>query len=277
MAVNNHIEITFFGSEDLLQRVLEKVKHFPFDCFLDEGTKLVTSLPANQWAPHMGDELQAICTAFDIKLQTRTVSTRNWNQVWESTFKPIAIESFAHIRADFHPPDTTCTYELIITPQMAFGTGHHQTTRLMISAMKDLDMAEKAVLDFGAGTGILGILSAKMGAGQVCCVENDPYAYENLLQNIQLNNVEKQVFALCNETPTPLPAPIDLMLVNITRNVILKNLESLVDLLDAKSHIILSGFHQADEKHLLDFIQQLGLNHLDTNHEDEWSCLVVAS
>ena len=119
------------------------------------------------------------------------IKDENWNQRWESDFHPVMVNNFAVIRADFHEPVPDVKYELIITPKMSFGTGHHATTFLMVAMMEKIDFKDKTVLDFGTGTGVLAILAEKLGASKVLAIDCDEWSINNTLENIEANNCKK--------------------------------------------------------------------------------------
>ena len=142
-------------------------------------------------------------------------------------FKEILIDDFCQIRAPFHTPNDRVNHQVLIEPRMAFGTGHHETTRLVIRALRNQTISQKTICDFGSGTGILAILSHKMRASEVVAIEHDPVAYENLIDNIELNDSASIKTILADGLDSIAPLSIDNLLVNITKNVILNHLPSM--------------------------------------------------
>ena len=124
-------------------------------------------------------EIKGVADPFHTLFQKEVIEPRNWNAEWEKDFEPVIVDNFCAIRAQFHKPIPEVQYDLIITPKMSFGTGHHATTYMMIAAMQHLDFSESSVLDFGTGTGVLAILACKMGAGSVLAIDSDEWSIEN--------------------------------------------------------------------------------------------------
>src|ERR1700741_5040122 len=149
------------------------------------------------------------------------IKEQNWNEKWEESFQPVEINKFCRVRANFHQPITDFTYEIIITPKMSFGTGHHATTYLMIEFMKDIDIKGKHVLDFGTGTGILAILAEKMGAANVIAFDNDEWSIRNAEENFFVNRCKSITLRKADFIDTE--ASFDLILANINKNVLLSN------------------------------------------------------
>ena len=267
------MQLVFHGSSESLQALQDELMQYPVDgSFLDE-VKLISSMPLAAWQVEWAVRFQLLADAFAARLEIVEVGGENWNQEWERSFTPYEIENFCRIRASFHEVKPGFAYQLVIDPKMAFGTGHHQTTALMIEIMRDLDLVDRVVLDYGAGTGILGILAAKMGAAQVWCVENDPVACENLRENVKSNKVAKQVVVLQNSAPLPLPQRVDVIFINITRNAIKKHLPVLLKELPETQHVLISGFVQDDHVHLMDWLHKHQLLVEEVKLKDGWSAM----
>jgi len=175
----------------------------------------------------------------------KQIQPKNWNEEWEKDFLPVVLDDFCAIRADFHQKISTVQHELIITPKMSFGTGHHATTYMMLQAMRSLDFYAENVLDFGTGTGILAILAEKMGSVEVRALDMDPWSLENAKENIAANQARhisvEQKDSLDGE------AVFDIILANINLQVILQNMGSFRQHLDENGVIIGSGVLIKDE------------------------------
>jgi len=185
------------------------------------------------------------------------IEETNWNKVWESNFEPVIIADFVAIRADFHEPVRSVQYEIIITPKMSFGTGHHATTYMMMEQMRELDFRGKSVFDFGTGTGVLAILAEKLGAKKVIAVDNDEWSIANANENIKRNNstsihLQKAGSAEINEE-------FDIILANINKNVILDNLEFIRKQRSPGGTILLSGLLTGDEQEIFAKCNKIGL------------------
>ena len=192
------------------------------------------------------------------KVQTEftitTIEETNWNHLWESGFKPMIFRTFCAIRADFHQPITTVKHEIIITPKMSFGTGHHATTFMMIEQMQTINFENVSVLDFGTGTGILAILAEKMGANKIKAIDHDDNSIENAKENFLSNKCVK--IELKKATAPPGGTKYDIILVNIDKNVIVRNLPLLVSQLKNPGILLLSGLLSADQLEILTIAYQ---------------------
>ena len=199
----------------------------------------------------------------------------NWNAVWEAGFAPVQVSDFCVIRAAFHAPPEGVKYDIIITPKMSFGTGHHATTHMMVSAMQGIDFLGKSVFDFGTGTGVLAILAQKMGAAQVTAIDNDPWSIENAMENFISNGCHK--ILLFNHEEIKINAVYDIILANINRNIILQHLGSIKQHLSANGVVLVSGLLTGDRPLVLEEAQR---QQLELKHEFEmsgWICLLMVS
>ena len=175
-----------------------------------------------------------------------TIEDQNWNQIWEENFQPVSVDRFCTIRASFHPPVEGSTYDIIITPKMSFGTGHHATTYMMIEQMKALDLKGMEVLDFGTGTGVLAILAEKMGAGSVLGVDNDDWSIENAQENILFNHCRHILIQKADNLS--LNRNFDLILANINKNVLMETMGQMKQHLKKEGVLILSGLLEGDRQ-----------------------------
>lgn len=197
---------------------------------------------------------------------------RNWNAEWERSFQPVEVGKDVRIRADFHPHVEGFTHELVITPRMAFGTGHHATTRMMVKAMLDLDLAAKRVCDLGCGTGVLAILAERMDAATVDAIDIDQQAVDNAIDNVGRNgctriHVEKGV-------ATFLQGKVyDAILANIERNTLLEAMQLMYDALDHGGALLLSGFVVTDRHMLAQMARDTGFELAERMNEGDWALL----
>ena len=198
---------------------------------------------------------------------------KNWNAQWEADYQPVIIGNFCGIRASFHAVISTVQYELIVHPQMSFGTGHHETTQLMVQLMKEEDFQTMEVLDMGTGTGVLGILAYKMGAKQVLCMDVDLWCVENALENCALNQTTGVEVRLREKMWRPESGQYDRILANINRNVLLKDIPSYVEGLREGGAMLLSGFYTRDCSQLLTLLKQLGMNEVQRISKNDWTAL----
>lgn len=210
-----------------------------------------------------------------ITFQESFIEGKDWNEEWEKNyFKPIVIEGKCVVHATFHHDYPACQYEIIIDPKMAFGTGHHATTTMMIKHILGLDIDGKRVIDMGSGTGILSILCKKKGAKEVAGIEIDPAAWENSINNANLNREEIKLIRGDASSLEDLDSA-DLFLANINRNIILADLSNYVDKIKDNGILLLSGFYKSDVAILESALNRNGMKIADTMTEDEW-CSIKA-
>ena len=180
----------------------------------------------------------------NIQMDESILEETNWNASWESNFQPVEIPGKIYVRADFHPAISSVEHDIIITPKMSFGTGHHATTKMMMEAMLEIDFKGKRVLDFGTGTGILAILAEKLGAGHVLAIDNDNWSFENAMENIAMNKATKIKVQLKDDLTNL--GPFDIILANINKNILTDHANSLSRLIDTKGGILISGLLSND-------------------------------
>lgn len=196
------------------------------------------------------------------------VVEENWNATWESNFTPVRISERIGVRADFHPPFEDCQYDLVITPKMSFGTGHHETTHMMLSYLDETDCAQSAVLDFGCGTGVLAILASRKGASPVDAIDHDPWSVENSLENCQRNAcINIQVSQNGLDT---LQGPYHIILANINLNVLLDTLPNLFKLLKSGGSLFLSGILQTDRETMENALLAHGFSKISEKTQGNW-------
>jgi ribosomal protein L11 methyltransferase len=204
---------------------------------------------------------------FDVEL----IPEKNWNEEWEKNFEPVVIRDFCRVRAAFHKVDPTMQHEIIITPKMSFGTGHHATTHMMLELMAQDDFKNLSVLDFGTGTGILSIMAEKLGAQEVLAIDIDDWSIENAAENLQLNNCSKT--RLAKRDNIPLDKSFNRILANINRNVILDSLPNMCKVLVSKGAILLSGLLQSDFEMVHGEATSLGLQLQRKGEKSGWIAL----
>lgn len=196
------------------------------------------------------------------------IKEQNWNEVWESNFEPVQVEDFVGIRAAFHEPVTGVAHEIVITPKMSFGTGHHATTWLVMQQMRDLDFSGKSVFDFGTGTGVLAILAEKLGASTVLAVDNDDWCIENASENISVNACDR--IEIQKVDMVDMDQRFDIVIANINRNIILDNMTGMEEALAPGGTMLLSGLLEQDEADIRTAAEGVKLVHLKTVQKNGW-------
>jgi ribosomal protein L11 methyltransferase len=211
---------------------------------------------------------------FNIKVQYRYHITedQNWNKEWEKKFSPVVVDEGVLIRAPFHDASGDLEYTLVIEPKMSFGTGHHHTTRLMIKEMSRLDLTGMRILDMGCGTGVLGIYGCLKGAKRVLGVDFDQWAYENALENAERNQSTCMEVRL-GDVGVLGREMFDIILANITRNTLVRDMSEYASHLVDEGRILVSGILAEDAQYVLNAAYQSGLHHENTEEESNWISL----
>lgn len=254
--------------------IMSKMSVIGFDGFVEGEHFIQAYIEDSRYSGNrindLTDELEGLGIRF--KYHYHLIEDQNWNETWESKFHPTLIDGKVLIRAPFHDSgqDIPCT--LIIEPKMSFGTGHHFTTRLMVREMLRYPLKGKQVLDMGCGTGVLSILASKSGASRVVGIDNDQWAYENALENVERNETSSVEIRL-GEVDVIGKEEFDLILANITRNVLVKDMAVYEQHLSRNGTLIVSGFLAEDVQHVLNAGYQCGINHLNTIEDNNWICL----
>lgn len=216
--------------------------------------------------------LTEILTPLRLSYTVTTIPKTNWNKDWESNFQPVVVSGFCTVRADFHEIASDTPYEIIITPKMSFGTGHHATTQLMIGMMKSLAFSGKSVLDFGTGTGILAILAEKLGASDVVAIDNDEWSYENAVENASSNSCEHIRFAL--GSLESVEETFDVILANINRHILIHYMNDLYQHTKRGGTVLMSGLLVEDREIIVEVAEANGFYLKGYEHENNWMALL---
>jgi len=203
------------------------------------------------------------------------IPKKNWNEEWERSFSPIVVDGRCLIRASFHESEQRYPYEIIITPKMSFGTGHHQTTWLMVKSMLDIDHKDKRVMDAGCGTAILSILASKLGAREVEAFDIDDWSVENGNENTQINQCKNIRIQQGKVTDLDLDGKFDIVLANINKNVLLDEMEVYASFLNLDGKLLLSGFFTLDIPDLLEKASRHNLTEVTRDERDTWASLLL--
>jgi ribosomal protein L11 methyltransferase len=215
--------------------------------------------------------LKELAFKYQLTYLENLIPEKNWNDIWESSFQPVIVEDFVGVRADFHPPLTGVKQEIIITPKMSFGTGHHATTYLMLQEMQQIDFHGKTVLDFGTGTGVLSILAEKCGASEILALDNDDWSIANAAENISHNNCTRIKLLLSENISRE--SVFDIILANINRHVLLQNMEVLSKILSARGIVLMSGILTDDRELIQEAAGKYRLKMVGMVEKDNWLCL----
>ncbi len=204
-----------------------------------------------------------------------TIEQRNWNEEWERSFDPIDVEGKCLIRAEFHAPSRQYPFEIIITPKMSFGTGHHQTTYLMVKNQMAVDHVDKRVMDAGCGTAVLSIVAAKLGAREILAFDIDEWSIVNATENVGVNgcsNISIQRGTIREVNPTGL---FDIILANINKNILLDEMGEYARRMEKEGILMLSGFYMRDVPDLLSEAATHGLEEVGRDEKENWAALIL--
>lgn len=245
-----YIEIIFeIVSSDQSEIIVALMEELKFEGFEEGDSQLKGYMKKDNFEHNL---FENIVEQNSLKYCLSIIKEKNWNEIWESGFSPVNIlypdseNVFAHVRAFFHEPFPNAKYDLLITPKMSFGTGHHATTFQMMQQMSLMDFSEKYVIDFGSGTGLLSILAEKMGASSVFAIDNDIWSIENSKENLIANKCNK-IEIVQAEKCLSTKKKADILLANINLNVIIANLDNIIDACLPNAVILFSGVLVDDE------------------------------
>lgn len=267
----NYIEYDFtvspteMGAEILMAELAE----VGFDSFEDTPTGIKAYIPKNSWNEQILQDIYLLSNPeFTISYQITEIEQVNWNEEWEKNFSPIVVENLCTVRANFHPVPNT-RYDIVITPKMSFGTGHHETTYMMLQQLLPLSLEGAKVLDMGCGTGILAIMAALRGAHDITAIDIDPWCVENATENVQQNNCS---FITIKEGDVSLIAgeQYNLILANINRNILLSDIPAYTQALLPQGLLLVSGFYEEDLPAIKEKCQKVGLTYLSHIERNRW-------
>lgn len=249
--------------------LLAELSAMGFESFVEKEDGLLGYVLKEEFNQVEFDQIHVLNNPeFDIKWSKRDIEQKNWNEEWEKSFSPIKIADVLSVRAPFHPKENT-DFDIVIEPKMSFGTGHHETTYMMLQHILAHDFNSKTVLDMGCGTGVLAILAEMKGAEQVEAIDIDPWCYENALENIERNNC-KTIKVLQGDSRLLEGKAYDVILANINRNILLKDLPKYADSLKKGGWLFMSGFYHTDLEIISAQCESLGLSFEKKMRKDEW-------
>ena len=267
----NYIEYDFtvspteMGAEILMAELAE----VGFDSFVDTPTGIKAYIPKDSWNEQILQDIYLLSNPeFTISYQITEIEQVNWNEEWEKNFSPIVVEDLCTVRANFHPVPNT-RYDIVITPKMSFGTGHHETTYMMLQQLLPLSLEGAKVLDMGCGTGILAIMAALRGAHDITAIDIDPWCVENATENVQQNDCS---FITIKEGDVSLIAgeQYNLILANINRNILLSDIPAYTQALLPQGLLLVSGFYEEDLPAIKEKCQEVGLTYLSHIERNRW-------
>jgi ribosomal protein L11 methyltransferase len=258
-------------SKESNEIIIAQLAERGFESFIEDDNGLSAYINAPAFSNEIIKKINELTLPENTKIsyQIERIKGQNWNAQWESSFEPINVNDRCLVRASFHENMPQFEFEIIIDPKMAFGTGHHQTTYLMIEAILNAEFGNKVVLDMGCGTGVLAILAEMKGAKSIMAIDIDEWAYKNILENIQINGSSK-IEPLCGDVQLIKDKKFDIVLANINLNILISDIKHYEQSLHPNGTLLISGILKPDIETIMKVAFEAGLIHTYTATRDEW-------
>ena len=251
---------------DMLTTMLAEIG---FDSFMDESHTLKAYCLAENRDDIAVDDLLSDPAFQGIQLlNVEEMPDKDWNELWEASYQPVVVNGRCRVRAPFHEPDPSFEFDLVIEPKMSFGTANHETTAQIIQLMLETDFQNKEVLDMGSGTAVLAILAKKLGSARTVAIDNDEWAYRNAFTNIGLNGISDIEIVLGDALS--IKGSFDVVLANINRNILLRDMHYYVEAMRPKAHIFFSGFYSEDLPSIQEEAGRHGLHYCRHLSRNNW-------
>ena len=243
-----------------------------FESFVEHDNGVTAYIQKIEWNPNILDNLYVLgSNEFIISFSYFEVIQTNWNKEWEKNFNPIQVDGQVSIRAPFHE-NPSLKFDIVIEPKMSFGTGHHETTHMMIQHLLALDLENKKVLDMGCGTGILAIFAEKKGAQPIDAIDIDNWCYQNSLENIQRNGCN-HITVLEGDSSLLKQKKYDIIIANINRNILISDMKTYTECLNKNGILLLSGFYKEDVIIIENEVTKHGLSFENLLQKNNWVAL----
>ncbi|RDK84710.1 50S ribosomal protein L11 methyltransferase [Marinirhabdus gelatinilytica] len=241
-----------------------------FESFVENEEGVQAYIQKEDWHEAILDPLFILKSSeFEVTFQQQEIAQINWNQEWEKNFTPIVVGDACAVRAPFHKPFNV-PYEIVIEPKMSFGTGHHETTFMMLQHILGTDCQGKKVLDMGCGTAVLAILAEMKGARALDAIDIDEWCVENSNENLQRNKCSRTTTILGGVEAIPTSEKYDIIIANINRNILLDQMETYASVLGVGGQLFLSGFYREDLPLITDCCNKLGLDFVQKKEKNNW-------
>jgi len=256
--------------------LIAEIAEAGFDTFMETETGFEAYLEGDAFDKQLLEEIKAkYAFVSPLVFQFDEIEKQNWNEEWEKNVEPIIVDDKCLVRAAFHKIEKKYPYEIIITPKMSFGTGHHQTTHLMLSAQMKMDHRGKRVMDAGCGTAILSVMASKLGATEVEAFDIDEWSVENGNENTANNNCSNIHIQLGKINEVNLTGTFDIILANINKNILLAEMNQYADFLEPGGQLLLSGFYEKDIPDLKAEAAKYNLREVRHQQRETWACLLL--
>jgi ribosomal protein L11 methyltransferase len=271
-----HTRLSVSCHPEFSEILIAELSEAGFETFLENEKGFEAYVEGEAFNPSMVEEIRKkYGKSTPLEFVFSHIPKKNWNEEWEKSYQPIVVNDRCLIRAGFHVPEKQYAYEVIITPKMSFGTGHHQTTYLMVKNMLDVDHTNKRVMDAGCGTAILSILASKLGAREVESFDIDEWSVENGNENTLVNGCTNIHIQQGTIREAALQGKFDIILANINKNVLLEEMNIYSSFLNAGGYLLLSGFFTLDIPDLLREAARHHLREIRRDDRDTWAALLL--
>ncbi|MFY0603222.1 MAG: 50S ribosomal protein L11 methyltransferase [Flavobacteriaceae bacterium] len=271
---NIYIEYNFvvtpkeFGTEILIAQL----GFVGFESFVETEIGVTAYIQKEEWNSEILEDVFVLNSEeFSISYDFKEVEQTNWNAEWEKNFEPIQVDEKVSIRAPFHK-NPNLEYDIVIEPKMSFGTGHHETTHMMVQHLLQLDLQNKKVLDMGCGTGILAVFAEMKGAKPIDAIDIDNWCYENSIENVSRNHC-KHISVFEGDSSLLKNKKYQVIIANINRNILLSDMKIYTDCLEPKGILLLSGFYKEDISTIDKEVSKYGLSPVDQIDRNNWVAL----
>ena len=268
LAYHFSVEPKDLGTEILIAELGEK----SFESFMETENGFSAFVQKDLWTKNILDDIYLLHSPeFTISHTIEEIEQVNWNEEWEKNFEPIDVDRKCHVRAPFHPK-TNAEFDIVIEPKMSFGTGHHETTHMMIQHLLETDVANMKTLDMGCGTAILAILAEMKDAKPIDAIDIDNWCYLNSIENAERNNCH-EISVYESDASLLKDKKYDLIIANINRNILLNDMQQYVDCLNKKGILLLSGFYKEDFPFIDESCSEKGLTFVKKFERNNWVSL----
>lgn len=268
-----YIETQFTLSADFSEILIAELAEIGYESFVETDDGLLAYIVEEAFATAPLDQIvKQYADLTPILYQYQTLETKNWNEEWEKNYQPIEVAGQIRVRASYHTPDPRFEYDIVIDPKMSFGTGHHETTTLVMQQQLLIPHRQKSVLDVGSGTGILAILAEKLGATQLTAFDIEEWAYHNAVENAAMNGCQYITVFQGTIADCP-PAQYDIVLANINRNILLAEIPHYVQFMKERSTLIVSGFYEKDASDIAQKAADSGLRLVEQQVLNQWTTI----
>jgi ribosomal protein L11 methyltransferase len=267
------LSCTLRNDEGLQDILIAQLGEIGFESFVQEDETLQAYIQGELYQEQLLKEIYAVQLFHDIPYMMTQIQDRNWNAEWESNYPFVLIDNRLMVRAPFHERNSNVEYDIVIEPKMSFGTAHHETTSQMLKLLLDEDVRGLKVLDMGCGTGVLAVLAMMRGAASVTAIDNNEWAYENTVENMKRNGIHDQTIIMGDASALGADT-FNLVLANINRNILLKDMHCYFDCLSDGGKLFMSGFYEADLPAIKAEAIRLGMKFVNYISSNNWVAVV---